>query len=225
MKINDNEEIENMVGIYDSLTDYIKFQTKNFSKFAIVLNVIEFKDIDNVIWAKEQIESLAAKGIVKGRPNGLFAPYDRITRAEFAALLVRMFNLKEGEPQNKFKDVDNNAWYASEVAWAYKAGLIEGIGGDMFNPDGYITRQDMAVMVSRALKTIKGKKLSEGTINYLEKFNDKDEIAEYAKGGVALAVKYGIIKGISLTSNKFAPLAEASRAEAAVMLFRLLVVE
>ena len=74
-----------------------------------------------------------------------------MTRAEFAAIVVRALGLTP-EGKNSFSDVAAEAWYAPYVGTAYSCGIITGVGDGRFNPSGTITRQEAAVMVSRAAK-------------------------------------------------------------------------
>ena len=97
-------------------------------------------------------------------------------------------------------------------------GIVGGIGDNKFNPEGEITRQDMMLMLTRALEA-QGKKLDAADESVLAKFADAAEISDYAKSAVASVVKAGIIAG---SNGRINPLARATRAEIAVMLNRVL---
>ncbi|NOV01767.1 fibronectin type III domain-containing protein [Paenibacillus planticolens] len=168
-------------------------------------------------WAKGDVELLASKLLVKGRTEITFDPQSSISRAEFAAMLVRGLGLGE-DKTNKFKDVSASDWYMGIVGSASKAGLIEGDESGKFNPNASITREEMAVMIDRAMVFV-GKKTS-GDVNQLNAFKDASAISPWAKDAVAKGVTAGLLNGKS--ANAFEPSATASRAEAAVLLKRLL---
>lgn len=176
-----------------------------------------FKDIDNVPWAKDAIEEMTSKGIIKGRTETSFAPKADITRAEFAAIIVRMLDYKpDDDKQMPFKDVSTNKWYYKAVKAAFENGIIRGKSETSFDPEGEITRQEMAVIIANVIKKESPKTAD---INKLNTFTDKTKIADWAKEQVALAVQEGIISGMG--DGRFAPKENANRAQAAVMLYRL----
>ncbi|MEE1203608.1 MAG: S-layer homology domain-containing protein, partial [Bacteroidales bacterium] len=72
----------------------------------------EFSDIKDIAWAKDAINKLSKKGIINGKGDNLFAPYDNITREEFASILVRLLGVNEVSSDINFSDVSDSAWYA-----------------------------------------------------------------------------------------------------------------
>lgn len=177
---------------------------------AISVPIEIFSDIESVPWAKESIEYLAQNDIISGKSDKEFCPRDLITRAEFAKIIVAAFGInKIGE--NVFVDVDDDKWYASYIKCAYSAGIISGINETEFAPENNITRQDMCVMIQRAAK------LSGGADSA---FSDDKNISEYAKEAVYALKANDIVSGFE--DNSFRPGNFASRAEAAVMIYRLI---
>ena len=166
-----------------------------------------FSDIDGH-WAKEDIESLCALGIVNGFEDGTFRPNGNITRAEFVKMLTTVLKLSP-EITAEFEDVGSETWFAGYVGAAYKKGLINGIGDRVFAPYGNITRQDAAVIVYRAAE----KPDAQNSADYA----DAAMIADYAQDAVNVLNAYGLMKG---SEEKFRPLSEITRAEAAVLLLR-----
>jgi hypothetical protein len=177
-----------------------------------------FTDIGDASWAREAINGLASAGVVNGKTDTLFAPNDTVTRAEFAKMLMGAFGLTANTyTTSSFKDVSTDAWYFSAVETAYNLGIINGVDDGVFAPNALITRQDMAVMVSRAA-AINGTTISETSEG--KTFADDASISSYAKNAVNQLVKGGIINGISDT--EFAPLSNATRAQAAKILYSFL---
>ncbi|WP_249866429.1 bacterial Ig-like domain-containing protein [Paenibacillus konkukensis] len=186
------------------------------STYMVVQAAKTFADLKGH-WAQKDAELLASKGLVNGMTATTFAPDNRITRAEFAALLVRAAGLTP-QTSSSFSDVKASDWYAGAVGAAAKAGLIDGFENGTFQPNATITREQMAVMIDRTLK-FTGKQGNTNT-GKLAAFKDSSTISSWAQDAAAGAVNAGIING--LTDTEFAPREQASRAEAAVMLKRLL---
>lgn len=177
-------------------------------------------DIDNIDWAKEQILYLYESGIISGKTETEFYPNDTITREEYVKLLVSAFSLTGDENAAAFSDVDKTAWYAKYISIAVSAGIVSGISEKEFGAGQQITRQDMCVLLKRALDK-KGVKLSNSNKYYnVFGFADKDDISDYALEAAQILYKNGIIAGID--ENTFAPLGNATRAMAAVVIYRAL---
>lgn len=176
-----------------------------------------FQDLDKVVWAQEAINSLAAKGIVKGFENGDFAPAKSVTRAEFVTMLVRSLDLGSTGAAANFNDVKQGVWYTDSIAAAVNAGLVQGTGNGKFEPGRAITREEMATMIVNALSG----QLPEIDISAaLGQFVDKSTIAPYAQEAVAQLTQLGIVNGMG--GGQFAPKEIANRAQAAVIIYRML---
>nr|WP_157276588.1 pectinesterase family protein [Paenibacillus sp. Soil766] len=168
-------------------------------------------------WSETDVELLASKLVVQGVSEAEFAPNSAITRAEFAALLVRGLGLSEVKTA-AYADVNTTDWFAGTVGAAVKAGLVDGFEDGTFRPGSPINREQMALMIARAL-TFVGKQVHVDN-NALTVFADGKSISSWAKDAVAKSVTAGIINGLS--GGTFKPVQQASRAEASVMLKRLL---
>jgi hypothetical protein len=189
------------------------------SIYAVVQLNKTFADIEGH-WAQADIERLASKMLVKGVPDDRFEPEKSVTRAEFAALLVRMLGLVETDGAPAFRDVRDTDWYAGAVAAAAAAGLIEGYEDDTFRPNAPISREELAVLAKRAIDFV-GVKRATGDSEALRNFADAPSISDWARSAVAVMVSEGIMIGVG--DDVFAPQAHTSRAQAAVMLKRLAV--
>ncbi|MFB0842211.1 OmpL47-type beta-barrel domain-containing protein [Paenibacillus oleatilyticus] len=197
------------------------FSRTNGTYMALVREKGKFPDIAGH-WAEKEIDRLTAKLIVQGMPNGSFNPDAEITRAQFAVLLTHTLGLQPVPPQGRFKDVAGADWHAGTVEAALEAGLVGGFDDGTFRPDAPVSREQMAVMIARAM-TLSGLK-SDGYADKpeetLQGFLDREHISSWARDGVARNVKAGVITGFTDTS--YAPDRKASRAEAAVMISRWL---
>ncbi|MDN4492142.1 S-layer homology domain-containing protein [Ureibacillus aquaedulcis] len=166
-------------------------------------------------WAYNELNYLIDNDILKGDQLGNYLPNKDVTRAEFATFLVRALELPAVSTTSNFNDVAQVDWFYDSVNRASSFGLIEGDGKGGFKPNDKINRQQMAVMIKRALDY-----LNVETSATSLKFNDNSSIAPWAKEDVQHVVTSGYIVG--KPNNLFAPLAQATRAEAATVIYRVL---
>ncbi|WP_284238107.1 S-layer homology domain-containing protein [Paenibacillus glycanilyticus] len=189
-----------------------------FSQYVVVENKVTFTDIASVqAWAGRAIEVIAAKGAIEGKKAGVFAPKDNVTRAEFAKMLTRALDIDNSQSKENFADVKDTDWSAPYIGAAAKLGIIQGRSATKFDPNAKITRAEMATMIARALKVTKGAQDVADINAALANFKDASSISASLKAGVAFASKNGIVVG---NNGKFSPNASATRAEAAVMIYR-----
>ncbi|WP_281890931.1 S-layer homology domain-containing protein [Paenibacillus sp. YYML68] len=191
------------------------------SLYTVVEAAKAFDDL-KTHWAKSDVEQLASKHIVNGMSESTFAPDQQVTRAQFAAMLVTALGLKADAAAASFADVQATDWYAGSVGTAAKLGLVQGLSAEQFAPNASITREQMAVMIARAMK-LAGKQpqlTAAAEVQQLSSFADQETINSWAKTAVAQAVEAKIVNGLS--EQGFAPNESATRAQAVVMLKRFL---
>ncbi|RCW47896.1 S-layer homology domain-containing protein [Paenibacillus prosopidis] len=189
-----------------------------FSSYVVVENKVSFSDVASVeAWAGREIQVVAAKGAIEGKAAGKFAPQDKVTRAEFAKMLVRALDLDNGSATESFDDVKASDWHAPYVAAAANLKIINGRSASKFDPNATITRAEMATMIARALKVSQGASDVADVNTALKGFADAGKISASLKAGVAFAASNGIVKG---NAGKFLPNNNATRAEAAVIIYR-----
>ena len=165
-------------------------------------------------WAEQLIKQAAEKKIVTGYTDGTFRPDHTVTRSEFVVMLVNALQLQSTGKEVAFDDgAGIPAWAADAVAVAVNAGIINGYADGTFRPDATITRAEMAVMIARALQLS-----GEATGN--AGFSDDAAIPQWSKDAVDALKQEGLINGRG--GNLFVPNGTATRAEAAVLLLRLL---
>ncbi|MFD0672369.1 S-layer homology domain-containing protein [Cohnella sp. GCM10027633] len=188
------------------------------SLYSVAVTDRAFTDIAGH-WAKNDISLAANKQLVNGDPSGAFAPDRGVNRAEFAAMLVRALGLDAMPAEAEtFSDVPAGTWYAASVAIASQYGIVTGMTDGTFRPTKQITRAEMAVMLSRALKLAGD--TAAVTTNVEKLFGDYATIGEWAREAVARVANSGVMTGRA--AGSFAPQAATTRAEAAVVLKRLL---
>jgi len=203
-------------------------QVNHFSKFAVLLSkkdipIDEGKEpVQDVIapvkpalkdisghWAEANISKLVNTGAISGYPDGTFKPDSSITRAEFATVLVKALNL-ESRSGKVFNDTTGH-WAKDAISTAAGHGIVNGYDTTTFGPDNLITREQMAVMISKAANLNGG----EG-----KTFADNNQIADWAKAAVAATSGKNIISGYP--DNTFRPKANATRAEAVTVIVKIL---
>lgn len=174
-----------------------------------------FSDLGGYEWAKTEIYALAEQGIINGYGDGIFKPSGDITREEFVQIIVSAFKVELGQQGAEFADVDSGRWSYGAISAAANAGIVAGVSNTEFAPLANITRQDAAVMIHRALE-YKGKTINGNTLE----FTDSENVADYAVNAVAALSANGVING--LDDGSFSPKALATRAQAAVMIHKVI---
>lgn len=186
--------------------------------FTAVRSNRTFEDIQGH-WAQSDIERMANKLIVNGSADGTLDPNRTVTRAEFVAMVVRALGLAEKPQFSSYSDVGpNEVWYAGAIGAASAAGLIEGYADGSFRPDAVVTREQMAVMLGRAVRYAGELPLQDASA--LERFTDHAQVSDWAKGSAADLLAAGMIEGVGKAA--FAPQAYATRAQSTVLLNRML---
>ncbi|WP_269868478.1 S-layer homology domain-containing protein [Paenibacillus caseinilyticus] len=199
---------------------YADLKRNGNSVYAVIKLDKSFGDISGH-WAQNNIELLANKLVVDGVTDTTFEPERSITRAEFAALVVRSLGLQTMTGSSSFSDVKSGDWFSGTVNSAVYAKIIDGYEDGTFRPNATINREELAAMVVRALNYAGAKPAVTASeqSTLLAKFSDSDEIV-WAEAEVATAIKSGIVDG--LTDDTLGARDTATRAQAATMLKRLL---
>ncbi|MEA4893726.1 MAG: S-layer homology domain-containing protein [Oscillospiraceae bacterium] len=192
---------------------YAKVNSMTNSTYALIQNSASFTDTTGKWYAAVAAE-MASRKILSGIGENMFAGDLSITRAEFAAILVRALGLS-ADGTSIFSDVSASAWYSGTVATAAQYGLVTGKGDNRFAPDAYITRQEAMTMLQRAAK-LTG---YTGTVGSLEGFTDAASVGTWAQSAAKWNVGSGLIVGYS---GLLRPNDSISRAESATVILRLL---
>jgi len=173
-------------------------------------------------WAESSITEAYQKGLVDGMTTSQFAPQTLITRAQFAALVLRALGQQSGSyNKSRFADVPLTAWYCTAVNQAADLGLIHGYSQTQFGPEDPITREQISVIISRALLLReKGIEVSESQMaQILKTLSDQSQISPWARSGVAFCLSNGIMTGRD--AGLFVPAQNSTRAEATVVILKV----
>lgn len=183
--------------------------------FAQGTTVLPFTDVSTYDWFYEYVKYVYDNGIMDGIDVGVFGPGITTTRAMLVTMLYRV----AGEPYvsgtNDFADVAANTWYTDAVTWASKNGIVTGVDVGVFNPNGAITREQLATILYRYAEYV-GEDVSARAS--LSRFTDTGSISAYARDAMSWAVAEGILDG--RTATELAPTGECTRAEVATMIAR-----
>ena len=178
-----------------------------------------FADLAGFDWAKEHIMALYNKGVIDGIGDKEFAPEQTVTREQFVKIASALCTMPEAPSDAGFEDVVSGSWYEKYVNGAKAISLISGKDEKTFGVGENITRQDAAVVLFNALKISKPEAVEGISIDELG-FADSDSISAYALYAVSVLNKLGVINGDN--NGYFNPTANATRAEAAVMINKVL---
>ena len=179
------------------------------------LNQGKFTDI-NGHWANKAINYVVNKGYFAGVSKTEFAPDKPITRGEFVTVLGRMLKIDTSKySSQRFNDVNSSTYYSPYVTWANEVGIVSGVGGGNFAPDKALTREEMAVIMSKFLKLSNKKP----TIKLSTNFKDQGSISPWAKEAVTEMAKLGVVKGMG--EGNFSPKTEFTRAQVAQVLYSI----
>ncbi|WP_339187385.1 Ig-like domain-containing protein [Paenibacillus sp. FSL P2-0121] len=189
--------------------------------YSVIWHPLEFSDVANH-WAKEAVNDMGSRLVIEGTGNGQFTPDQAITRAEFAAIVVRGLGLEMEQAATPFSDVKTTDWYNSAINTAFAYQLINGFEDGMFRPDEHITREQAMLIIAKAMKiTALQTKLSVQSADVLlAPFTDSSKVSNWAISGVTDTLQAGIIMGRS--SKGLAPKDDMTRAEVAEIVKRLL---
>ena len=227
-----NQGWDKLTGEHVLSDRYIRISTNQPGKYALFTTagaslspdpdfISEFIDIQGH-WAEKDINTMYQLGLISGVTTFQFEPERPITRAEFAAIMLRALGEGPGSYMTgRFYDVPADTWYFNVVNKAAEIGIISGYSSTRFGPQEPITREQIAGIISRALQLKgKGTSITSSSIEAgLAGFADQRNISAWARSGVAFALENKIVMG--RTTTQFAPLATATRAEAAAMILRM----
>lgn len=176
-----------------------------------------FEDITSQApWAAEAVDYLYEKGIINGIAPGAFAPEQQVNREETVKMVVLAKGLQPLEQTElPFTDVPDGHWAKPYIAAAYRAGLVKGISATEFGLGQAVSRQDLAVLCSRAFPDI-GR-----TTGTAETFIDAQQIAPYANDSVDKLCQAGVLS----SGGYFRPEDAATRAENAKIIYGLLQIQ
>jgi len=181
-----------------------------------------FRDVPKWHWAYPSIMKLYEAGIVLPDTQGQFRPEQPARRSEVFKMVLAARRKDVGtECAAMFRDVPCSAWFAPISETAFRLGIADGTGTDLFSPELTISREQLVTVTIRAMSrrweaATAGWQVAE---DRLRPFRDESAIHGWARPAVALAVASGIASGYA--DGTFRPGALATRAEVAALASRI----
>ena len=173
-----------------------------------------FTDVDTSRWYHEGVDFVVAKELMNGMTDTLFQPDGTLTRGQLMTILYRMAGTPETEAATPFTDVASGRYFTDAVAWAYEAGIAEGVSGTTFAPNAPVTREQLVTFLYRYAKYKEEDVSAQGN---LAGYPDAEAVSEYAQIPMAWAVEQELVNGID---GKLAPKGTATRAQIATIILR-----
>ncbi|MBQ6430934.1 MAG: S-layer homology domain-containing protein [Oscillospiraceae bacterium] len=185
-----------------------------------------FWDVRVNDWYHEAVDFAVEKGLFNGMTDTTFAPNTTMTRAMLVTVLWRY----EGEPRDTentagavsgdnetvFTDVPRGEWYTAAVTWAAKESIVSGVGNGKFDPNGKITREQLAAILYR-YADYKGYRTD--SYDNMSDFLDRYRVSFWAQDACGWAVAEKLITGIG---DRLEPQGSATRAQVATILMRFI---
>lgn len=193
-----------------------RFRTSSLSSFYLMNETVHFNDVATTDWFNGPVSHLANMHITQGIAYDEFLPNQAINRWEFLTMLMRILGYEADPAGLPFTDVDTSRWYAKYIASAYENGIVNGKSAVSFAPNDLITREEMSKIMANVL----AEKDYILTIDVPTQFKDFQKISLWAVEGVSTSLREGII--IGMPDGSFMPKSNATRAEAATMIYRVL---
>ena len=205
-------------GRYDPDSGTVTFETCHFSLFAVGYHNVSFGDVLPSAWYHQAVKTIAAREITMGASKTEFRPDATTTRGQFITLLMRTYAIAEDKDYNaNFADA-GATYYTHYLAAAKRLGIAQGVGNNLFAPDQAISRQEMFTLLYRAMGIL-GQAHHGDSGKTLDDFSDKAAVAPWAEEATAHLVETGAVTGYN---GKLFPMATATRAETAQVLYRLI---
>lgn len=203
---------------YDPQTGKITFITNHFSIYAIGYNKVSFKDVaENASYSKA-VTFVAAREITVGTGDGRFSPEGSLTRGQFLVMVMKAYGIApEKMVDDNFSDA-GDTYYTNYLAAARRLGIAAGVGGNRYEPEKAVTRQEMFTLLYKTLKAM-GKLEQVEADKGLTAYKDADKAAAWAKEALTYFVGVGVMDGDGVSLN---PETVANRSQMAQVLYGLL---
>ena len=177
-----------------------------------------FSDLDGVQWAQDAICQSVEQGLFTGTSATRFAPQDYMTRAMLVTVLYRLAGEPAAQKASGFRDVASGSWYEAAVDWARENGIVNGLDETHFDPNAYVTRQQLAAILYRYARYY-GRDIEQG--DDLSAYLDAGLLSDYAIGPWMWAARQGLLQGVAVDDTALLmPRAYATRAQTALILQR-----
>jgi S-layer homology domain len=180
-----------------------------------------FTDIPKQFWGETYITELKKRGILEDFGTGKFDPNKELTRGDYAKMLDRAFADKPTTAvKSAFKDIPSDYPRKEAIDKSVQLGFMTGYSPTKFSPNQPIPRYQLQISLAKGLKLA----APTGTKEILNKFPDVQQMPEYARDKMAAAIDSGLVIK-DTTPNLLKPVQNATRADAAALIYEVLVKE
>lgn len=213
-----DEKGNTLVTKYNPITDELSAKISESGVFTVVENEKSFDDIKSAsLEVQAAIKKLASAGVIKGTSETEFSPNSSITRAEIAALIVRILNVDAPNADGGFSDVTRENWYFGAAGSSKRENIIAGYEDNTFRGTVVIPKVQITSVLARTLKNRLG--YNDVNVSQLSEFSDSSKIPNWAKNDVALAAYANMV--IRRTDSSFASDIQMTRGDAAIVIEKL----
>ncbi len=215
-RLNEDSGVwEPVGGVYDPVTNSVSTRRIHLSQYTVMQSNKSFNDVEQS-WAQTEINALLNKGVVNEDMD--FNPQANVSREEVAAWMTRTYGLVNPDAESQFADVGVSSEYASEIASGFEAGLFSGKGVNNFDPDGTMTREELAALVGNALVNYSEKKFNDNLTASLDQFDDLADASDWSKDYLALMIELDLLPA---EDNKLNPKGIVSKELAASVISKI----
>ena len=226
----DGYDWHNLGGVVNTSNKTVTASFNGFGYYVVMNLRYSFEDIIGHRYARNHMNTMFAKGYMNARSSSAFGAYENITRGEFATMIVKILDLPlnydTSIQQLTFSDVPPTSGTATNALWDYRyietaarAGIVSGLAPRQFAPGAYLTREQAATIIARALNYKLGTP-EKDRASLAKQFTDAGDIDYYAVTSVQAVVKDKIMTGME--GNMFAPKAYLNRADMAIIAYNIL---
>jgi len=207
---------------YNETTQVLTFKPLQSGSFVMVEVHVPLTDIQAHSWAVNEVMSLYGKGIVSGMSENRFDPLEELTRAQFVHMVMQGIGDSHvpDTTVSSLSDITEGQWYTDSIRLGLEMNIVEGRPDGSFGVHERITREEMAVILERAMQAAKQDGTSSSNVFTGAEFSDNEDIADYAKQAVSSMQRLGLLKG--MPDGSFAPKQTANRAQGAVVVARMM---
>ena len=174
-------------GKYNPTTGFIDAKISESGVYSVVENKKNFDDIADQPWeVQEAIRYLASKGVINGTSETTFSPNETISRAEIAALIIRMLGKYDPDSDGGFGDVTRADWYFGTAGSSKNNDIINGFEDGTFRGAMPISKEQVFAVLARVLRSEMHYNTPDDLGKHLP-YVDTDSIADWAKSDIAIA--------------------------------------
>ena len=176
-----------------------------------------FTDLKKTTWYHDGVHFCIMESLMNGTAADKFSPNMSMSRAMVVTVLYRLEGSPEVSDTPPFTDI-KTGWYYNAVKWAYANDIVTGVSNTEFDPNGDVTREQIATILYR-YAAYKGKDVSASAA--LDSFPDHAKTGKWAKTAMEWAVAEGLVTGaVKDGTTVLDPKGVASRAQVATILYR-----